>query len=497
MKYYKMYMDGQEVSPELHARLLSLEGERRPAPVRSAPWVRWGAMAACCALVAGLGLWRYAQPAPAVREDPAGDGSQGVQSVQPEPPLTQGEGFVIAGPEGSAGECWEYGPSAGDGSGSAGGCWVNFFAVPYINYQNVDGKLALDGTPSLEMMEGSFSEPLTLEEIQEIFWGAGGKPEGAEGDLPWTLSWEGYTVKGSALYDKGGDLLWVTLEGEGGDRRFTLTLRPGELPFNCCLYSDLETSDVYGTPVTGWSWSWDLDGDGTEETWECVSEFMAGETGVRFSVQVPGNQAARDGAVFLNSLLVRRTLSQDGGVYLNHLLTAAQVPAWREAEFSSLAQARQEEDFTPYLPEKDFTGYGEFYGRMTYQEGSEHTLYLRWSWGYDDVSIRVELPEGETVWGNVVSVDEPETYDLRLYPIPRADSVPEAYRETVDNPVFRAGEMSREVVEARAYTPSERGDTNSLRIDFSVLHPDGALVEYSCEGLTVEQVWEMVERTLK
>ena len=40
-------------------------------------------------------------------------------------------------------------------------------------------------------MEGSFSEPLTLEEIQEIFWGAGGKPEGAEGDLPWTLFWEG------------------------------------------------------------------------------------------------------------------------------------------------------------------------------------------------------------------------------------------------------------------------------------------------------------------
>ena len=76
------------------------------------------------------------------------------------------------------------------------------------------------------------------------------------------------------------------------------------------------------------------------------------------------------------------------------------------------------------------------------------------------------------------------------------DSVPEAYRETVDHPVFRAEDMSRAVVEARAYTPNELGDTNSLRIGFAVLHLDGTLVDYSCEGLSVEQVWDMVSGTL-
>ena len=498
MKYYKMYMNRQEVSPELHARLLSLTEERKPAPARRA-WVRWGAMAACCALVAGLGLWRISSPA---RSGPGAEGpniSPGTsQTAQPGPDLSaEGDGFVVTGPDGSAGACWEYGPSAGEGSGSAGSCWVNFFSIPYINYQNVDGRPAADVALSWELMEGSFSEALTREDIQTIFWGAGGKPADASGDLPWTLSWEGYTVKGSALYDKGGDLLWVTLEGEGGDRRFTLSLRPGELPFQCGIYSDLETTDVFGTEVTGWSRSRDLDGDGAEESWECVSEFMAGEVGVRFEVQVTGGQAALDGAVFLNSLLVRQALSQDGALYLGHLLAAREVPQWRSAEFSSLAEARQEKDFTPYLPKEDFAGYDEFYGRLTYQEGNEHTLHLRWSWGYDDVSIRVELPEGDTVWGNVVSVDEPETYDLRLYPIPRADSVPEEHRETVDNPVFRAEDMSRAVVEARAYTPNEMGDTNSLRIDFAVLHPDGTLVDYSCEGLGVDQVWDLVEQTLK
>ena len=217
MKYYKMYMNRQEVSPELHARLLSLTEERKPAPARRA-WVRWGAMAACCALVAGLGLWRISSPA---RSGPGAEGpniSPGTsQTAQPGPDLSaEGDGFVVTGPDGSAGTCWEYGPSAGEGSGSAGSCWVNFFSIPYINYQNVDGRPAADVALSWELMEGSFSEALTREDIQTIFWGAGGKPADASGDLPWTLSWEGYTVKGSALYDKGGDLLWVTLEGEGG-----------------------------------------------------------------------------------------------------------------------------------------------------------------------------------------------------------------------------------------------------------------------------------------
>ena len=371
---------------------------------------------------------------------------------------------------------------------------VNLFAIPYVNYQSVDGELAADAAPAWDLLEGSFSEELTRADIQNIFWGAEGKPEGAEGDLPWMLFWGGYTLSGSALYDRSGDLLWLNLWGENGETEtsFTLTLRPGELPFNCCLYPDLETTDVFGTEVTGWSAWEDRDGDGTEETCLCVSEFMAGDVGVRFEVRASG----RDEAIFQNSLLVRQALSQDGGLYLDHLMTAQEVPQWRSAEFSSLEEARQEADFASYLPTEDFSGYGEFTGRLTYQEGNEHILHLRWSWGYDDVTIRVELPEGDTVWGNVVDVGAPETYDLRLYPVPWADSVPEAYREMVDNPVFRAEDMSRAVVEARAYTPSEQGDTNSLRIRFAVLHADGALVDYSCEGLSVEQVWDMVSETL-
>lgn len=104
-----------------------------------------------------------------------------------------------------------------------------------------------------------------------------------------------------------------------------------------------------------------------------------------------------------NALLVRQALSQDGGLYLEPPAEGGRrCRSGGRAGFSSLEDARQEVDFVSYLPAEDLSGYDEFYSRMTYQEGSEHTLYLRWSWGYDDVTIRVELPEGDAEWGNLV-----------------------------------------------------------------------------------------------
>ena len=325
MKYYNLYMERQTISAQAHERLLALGGQQQGARARPKPRTgrrvgRWAALAACCALVLGLGIWRAAAP-----EQPAGEAVQ--DAVYPGIKDTWGPGETPPGEESFVVE------------GSEREQTVNLFAIPYVNYQSVDGELAADAAPAWDLLEGSFSEELTRADIQNIFWGAEGKPEGAEGDLPWMLFLGGYTLSGSALYDKSGDLLWLNLWGENGETEtsFTLTLRPGELPFNCCLYPDLETTDVFGTEVTGWSAWEDRDGDGTEETCLCVSEFMAGEVGVRFEVRASG----RDEAIFQNSLLVREALSQDGGLYLGHLMTAREVPEWRSAEFSSLEEARR------------------------------------------------------------------------------------------------------------------------------------------------------------
>ncbi len=485
MKYYKTYMDRQRLSHQGHEKLLELV-ERGPVPrARKTRWGRWGALAACCALVLGLGVWRLAAPTGPVQnmEDALYPGIKDWYGPGEDPGDTSGEGFTVEGGEGDK--------------------WM-LPAVPYIQYQDVTGEPAADGAPAKWLMEGSFSRDLTWEDIRAIFWGPEGAPESSHpkdpgGELPWMLFWEGYTLTGSALYDSGGSLLWVTIQGENGqtDSTFVLTLRPGELPIAWELYPDLEETEVFGVPVTAWSRE-------EEGVLTCVSQFMAGEVGVRFENRgapfgseygEEGRDVADGGVQMLNALLVRQGLSTDGGFCLDHLMEAEDVPEWREAEFASLEEARQEAAFAPYLPAEGPAGW-EFYGRLTYQEGNEHTLSLMWSRGYDQLSVNIVLPEGETVWGNVVDVDKPETYDVRLYPIPRADSVPEEYRETVDNPVFRAQDLSRDILDARAYTAEDAGDTSGVRMSFSVLHPDNTLVSYSAKGLDADAVWELVEETV-
>ena len=481
MSRYNLYWDRQMVSQSLHERLLAIGEQAAPSARASVLWRRWGALAACCALVLGLGLSRLAAPASAGTGEPVPSGGSG--------------GGTSASASGEA----------LPGDGSSGGAASNRFlvegpgqeemlslpAIPYINYQSVDGRPEADGAFSRDSLAGSFSVDLTKEDVQKIFWGAEGKPEGAEGDLPWMLFWEGFLLSGSALYDGEGDLLWVTLTGEQAEQGvfFTLTLRPGELPFQCGLYSGLETTDVCGVPVTGWSRTGDIDGDGADDV-QCVSEFMAGEIGVRFSVECAAGENPMDSAVWYSSLLVRQVLSADGGVYLDDLLTNENIPAWREAGFSSLEEARQETAFAPYLPEENIPGYGAFCGTLSYQEGVQNRLSVHWYRGYDDVSITVCLPEGELDWA-LADPARPEQYDLRLYSIPWSESVPEEYRDTVNFPTFRESDMSLAVVEARG---SEK-DTGGESFRFGVLWDTGVLVEYRCDGLTARRVWELVQET--
>ena len=147
---------------------------------------------------------------------------------------------------------------------------------------------------------------------------------------------------------------------------------------SCLVEPDRATTDVWGVEVTGWGRTYDRDGDGVEDS-ICGSEFMAGEVGVRFETVVPANAAGDPGGAsrLFNTLLVRQALSQDGGLSLEALMTAEKVPAWRMEEFSSLEEARTEAAFAPYLPRTAPDGYGEFSGRLEYQEGNYNQLWVR------------------------------------------------------------------------------------------------------------------------
>lgn len=472
MKYYKSYMDRQEISPAVHENLLDLE----PPKKRSGPWLKYGALAACAALIVGVGAWKLVPgPAPA-QYSGAGAGSDREEVLYGQPglssdasiPVDWETGFVVNSPV-----------SEGD---------YNFFAMPAIFYQDMTDQPEVSADRAYA--PGSFTVDLTKEDIQKLFWGPEGKPENTDYDLPWSLFWDGYTTHGRAVYSGEGQLLELTLWGDKGRASFTLELRPGGLPFTCCIDMNRgdQISEFNGVQVTGWSKAFGRDGD----HYICGSEFMTkNDIGVRFTSQNNGKaEDGVDGEAWFNSLFVRQALISDGGLHLDHLMTADHIPAWREENFASLAQARQEEDFAPYLPTSNLKGYGEFYGRLSYQEGKQNSLFVRWSRGYDNVEV--DVCRGGYRSYNLVDPDEPETYDLRLYSIPWCDSVPEEHRETVNAPAFRAEDMSLAVVEARGV----EHDTGGMTYSFDVLHSDGTLVSYRCDGMTAEAVWALVEETL-
>ena len=491
MKYYKSYMDRQQISPAVHKTLIHLETRKKSGRL----WTKYGALAACAALIIGGGVWRLT-PSPARAPTQSGsqltlDHSGALQDHPLQPDAAQSgaadPGFVVNSP--------------------VEGDKLMFPMIPSIDYPDITDQP--DVAASRAYAPGSFTVDLTKGDIQTIFWGPEGKPasdhpKAEQGDLPWMLFWDGYALYGRALYDGQGQLTELTLWGEQGQASFDLELRLGALPFTCCI--DLnrgdQTSEFNGVQVAGWSQTYDRDGDGQND-YICGSEFMTkNDIGVRFVNQnslmraeyVQDGDMDLGGAQPFNALFVRQALTS--GLYLDHLKTADSVPAWRDEEFFTLAQARQEADFAPYLPAAEpeddsaYAGNKDFYGRLSYQEGSQNRLFVRWSRGYDNVEVAV-YREGYHSY-HLVSPDAPETYDLGLYPIPWCDSVPEEHRETVSHPAFRAEDMSLAIVEARGHEK----DTGGMTYSFDVLHPDGTLVTYRCDGMSAQQVWSLVEETL-
>ena len=494
MKHYNSYMDRQEISPSVHEKLLDLEAGKK-SPRRM--WAQLGALAACAALIVGVGVWKLNPPPATVPEQSAGQfaasytplpGQKDTVGPEDQPGLVPDSSTSILGD-------WDY-PSFEVSSPMGEGQTINFFYMPAINYQEVSGSQRI--MYQLINPVGSFEAALTKEDVQKIFWGPEGIPETYQTeigrqDLPWALFWDGYTLHGSAKYDNQGGLMWLNLYGQkDGGASFQLSLCPGEIPPACCIsMNGHETSEVSGVEVTAWSLP-----D------ECGSQFITqSNIGVRFENRITryvwdtrSDEEIRQENTWFNTLFVRQALT--GGLYLDHLITNENIPAWREEEFSTLAQARQEAEFAPYLPTSEpegyssYTGNKEFYGHLSYQEGTQNTLFVRWSRGYDDV--RVDIYRDGTRSYDLADPDNPASYDVRLYEIPWCDSVPEEYQETVNRPAFKAEDMSLAIVEARG----REKDTGSTRFNFEVLHSDGTLVYYSCDGLTARQVWAMVEETL-
>ena len=110
-------------------------------------------------------------------------------------------------------------------------------------------------------------------------------------------------------------------------------------------------------------------------------------------------------------------------------LTPEEIPAWRSEELT-LPEAGEEADFAAYLPEdmpEAFNG-----GGLAGNGPGRYELTLNWSRDSADLSITVDrMPELRQ--SCMADLNDPATYDLRLYPVPRGESIPEAYWDSVQD----------------------------------------------------------------
>lgn len=480
MNAYRTFMDRQVLSETAHRRLLELE-----VPVKERTthrWRQWSALAASLALVLGAGLYALGRsgstpPAPT----PPGP----VAAVTPSaaPSQTPEGGFTAQGPV-------EGGKLA----------FPAVFAVDYADVTHVPQVAA-----SIAFPDGSFSVELSKEDVLKLFWGPQGKPavenpKTDPGDFPlFLMNWQGYAISATAVYDGQGDLWQLAIQGEKGEDSFTLLAAPGRIPPTCLVEDGAVVTTVLDTEVTGWYRSYDRDGDEVIEH-VCASEFLAHGVGYRFeNVGAGGLRSGEEeatglgGAMLFNEMLVNHLCRTDGGLYLEEVAHTDDIPAWRVEGFDALTQARAETAFAPYLPKEAPAGYGEFTGRLRYQEGRENLLWVYWYKGYDSVEVEVYRPEGAQNDRFVpVDIGVPASYDWRLYDGPICDTVPEEYQLDFYKPTFRAEDMSLETVQSRGHGK----DTGGMAYRFYVRHPDGTVVGYDCSGVSAEYVWSLVEATL-
>lgn len=159
-------------------------------------------------------------------------------------------------------------------------------------------------------------------------------------------------------------------------------------------------------------------------------------------------------------------------------------------ETMTMEEARSSEPFGGYLLSEAPSGFSLETIRR-YEDEKINYLSGLWTKGegsFDEISWRVSFYD-ETMESRVTSVDDTRNYDLNLYPIPLADSVPEELFEVVDHPIFNIEELTLEAVSRRAYSIDEIGDTDGIRMSFGVRYGD-IVVEVTTKGVSPEWIYE-------
>ncbi len=167
-------------------------------------------------------------------------------------------------------------------------------------------------------------------------------------------------------------------------------------------------------------------------------------------------------------------------------IKAEYIPEWKDEKLS-LSEAYNDADFGEYMPTSLPEGFVEESVRR-YKNYQFDYLSGLWTKGYAQIAWNISYMT-EADENRRTSVETVENYDLSLYPIPMAQSVPDELREIVNDPIFDIDELTLDVVYARSRLTEEAGDVSGYRTNFSVLCGD-ILIEIRTKGVSPEWIFE-------
>lgn len=161
-----------------------------------------------------------------------------------------------------------------------------------------------------------------------------------------------------------------------------------------------------------------------------------------------------------------------------------------DGEKITLQEARSVAVFGEYVPDCLPSGYvlESVYREKNGETGGTESISLCWTHGMDSIFWTISMADAASI--SVVDISRPKTYDVHLYEIPYADTVPQEYRQVFDNPVFAEADFSLDIVKSRMKVISDAGDTDTPRGDFSVLYENGVLVRFNGRG-DAESIYQM------
>lgn len=212
------------------------------------------------------------------------------------------------------------------------------------------------------------------------------------------------------------------------------------------------------------------------------TSFTLGQTG--YYIEAEGGDNAKEELMTLTSLLIKN------GIVDLTKITPTSIPEWVDSDLT-IEEARLDSDFGSYVPKNIPSGY-IFESSKRIISQNTNTLLITWINGskYIEYSVMRLKNEDKT---RIVDINKQETYDLALYPIPRADSIPRELIEIVDNPIFNEKDLTTNTVYTRAYKSNETGDDISgYRMCFSVLYDD-VVVKVNVKGSTPEAIFNMLK----